>query len=99
MEYFERMNVRENVHNLRSRQLREDYPDTDWEEGVKDDVIQMDELSRYNKRLLHEGVRPGDNYDPENLVREAHNMSLLELKEGLTKAVNDKKAQALPIAI
>jgi len=49
--------------------------------------------------MLHEPLSPDDNYDPENWDRHAHNQSLLELKEGLTKAVNDKKAQALPIAI
>lgn len=32
-------------------------------------------------------------------MRKAHDLTLHELKEGLTKAVSDRKADALPIAI
>ena len=56
-------------------------------------------LKKYNDRMLHDGISPDDNSDPINYQRHAHDLSLIELKEGLTKAVTDRKAQALPLAI
>ena len=59
----------------------------------------MDALTRYNARMLDEDIDPNDNYDPVNYKRHAHDASLLDLKEGLTKAVGERKAHALPLAI
>jgi hypothetical protein len=63
------------------------------------DMVDMDAIMRYNERMLNEGIDPHDNYDPINYVRHAHDASLHDLKEGLTKAVGDRKAHALPLAI
>lgn len=49
--------------------------------------------------MLRGPIDPEDKNDPINLYREAHNKTLFELKEELTKAVTDRKAQALPLAI
>ena len=59
----------------------------------------QDVLRRYTRRMVHDGPHPDDSYDPYNYYREAHDSTLLELREGLTKAITEKKAQALPIAI
>jgi len=45
-------------------------------------------LKAYNDRVRHNDVRPDDNSDPINYHRHAHDLSILELKEGLTKAVS-----------
>lgn len=57
------------------------------------------DLESYSKRILEDPIDPADTYDPINAQAEAHNMSLLDLKEGLTKAVGERKEQALPLAI
>ena len=62
-------------------------------------VDEWQAIDKYNRQLTREGVDPNDNFDPVNYERKAHDMSLLELREGLTKAVSDRKADALPIAI
>ena len=62
-------------------------------------VDEWEAIDEYNRQLTREGVDPNDNFDPVNYERKAHDMSLLELREGLTKAVSDRKADALPIAI
>ena len=49
--------------------------------------------------MLYDGVPENDNFDPINYYRKAHDKTLLQLKEGLTKAVGNQKAHALPIAI
>ena len=47
------------------------------------------DLLRYVKRIVHDGPDPDDSYDPYNYYREAHNSTLLELREGLTKAITE----------
>lgn len=49
--------------------------------------------------MLEDSLDPSDSYDPLNYQRHMHDLSIIELKEHLTKAVTDRKAQALPLAI
>ena len=56
-------------------------------------------IRAYNQRMTQSDIDPNDNYDPINYERKAHDTSLLELRENLTKAVSERKAEALPIAI
>ena len=60
---------------------------------------ELDAIETYNNRMTQRGIDPSDNYDPINYERKAHDASLLELRENLTKAVSERKAEALPIAI
>ena len=39
--------------------------------------------------MVHDGVDLDDSYDPYNYYREAHDSTLLELREGLTKAITE----------
>jgi len=68
-----------------------------------DDEKNLDEeyeaIRAYNRRMTQSDIDPNDNYDPINYERKAHDTSLLELRENLTKAVSERKAEALPIAI
>ena len=49
--------------------------------------------------MLVNGIPYKENVDPINYYRTAHDDSILHLKEKLTKAISEKKAEALPIAI
>ena len=49
----------------------------------------LDVLLRYLKREVQDGPDPNDTYDPYNYYREGHDSTLLELREGLTKAVTE----------
>jgi len=92
LEYFLNMRVKEAMQAIRMDQVRE----IDEEEPRQEE---WETLKKYNDRMLHDGISPDDNSDPINYQRHAHDLSLIELKEGLTKAVTDRKAQALPLAI
>jgi hypothetical protein len=81
---------------MRSKQLRDFvYENEKNDENSKN----MDALVRFNNRMLNDGIDPHDNNDPINYLRYAHDASLMDLKEGLTKAVGERKANALPLAI
>ena len=84
---------------MRSRQLSEFLPKNFDEKQDRLLPYEQDVLRRYVKRMVHDGPHPEDTYDPYNYYKEAHDHTLLELREGLTKAITEKKAQALPIAI
>ena len=90
------MGIRESLDNLRSKQLRDFAYDKDNDEN---DLVDIDAIKRYNDRMLNDGIDPNDNNDPINYQRKAHDASLIDLKEGLTKAVGERKAHALPLAI
>ena len=49
--------------------------------------------------MLENPIPYKENVDPINLYRAAHDNSIIGLKEQLTKAIGEKKADALPIAI
>ena len=49
--------------------------------------------------MLENPIPYKENVDPINYYRAAHDNSLLGLKKQLTKAISEKKADALPIAI
>ena len=49
--------------------------------------------------MLENPIPYKENVDPINLYRAAHDNSIIGLKEQLTKAISEKKADALPIAI
>lgn len=72
--------------------------DHEFWSGPEDDEPRREQLARYNKRVRSE-IREDDNYDPVNHMRKAHDMTLHELREGLTKAVTGRKEEALPLAI
>ena len=57
------------------------------------------ELEAYKRKLLRDPLDPTDNYDPLNYRRHAHDLSLLDIRQHLTKAVTERKASALPLAI
>ena len=60
--------------------------------NVKEERLLPDDkndLLRYNKRMVHDGIDLDDTYDPYNYYREAHDSTLLELREGLTKAITE----------
>ena len=56
-------------------------------------------LHAYLDRMLYDGIPAKDNVDPINYHRQAHDTSIMELKDQLTKAVGEKREEALPIAI
>ena len=67
--------------------------------ATTDFLKEWETLKDYNKKLLDDPIDPEDNCDPVNLRAEAHNATLFDLREGLTKAVGQRKEQALPLAI
>ena len=57
------------------------------------------EIEKYNNMQYRDPLDTNDSFDPISYQRKAHDTSLLELREHLTKAVSERKAEALPIAI
>ena len=49
--------------------------------------------------MLLDPIPYAENVDPINYYRAAHDDSIIDLKSKLTKAIGEKKADALPIAI
>jgi len=49
--------------------------------------------------MLYDGIPYKPNTDPINIYRLAHDQSIIELKQELTKVIGDKKTDALPLAI
>ena len=49
--------------------------------------------------MLDDPIPYAENGDPINYMRKAHDDSIMDLKVELTKAIGEKKADALPIAI
>lgn len=94
LDSFERMDIRNNLDYVRNRRVTDMYSEVD--SGEKYERYQLD---TYNKHMLEDDLDADDNYDPLNYHRHSHDLSIIELKECLTKAVTDRKAQALPLAI
>jgi len=84
--------VQEAYMYMRSKQRRRDFE----YEGKLDD---RDRIERYNAKMRPSEIKGDDNFDPLNYERHAHNNSIFELKEGLMGAINERKANALPLAI
>ena len=95
MEYFLRSRVMDHLNYIRNRQQNNPNP-SGMDRG---DFIEWDNIDRYNRRLLEEDIHPSDTYDPLNYQRQAHDLSLIDLKRGLTQAVGDRKAESLPLAV
>lgn len=56
-------------------------------------------LNKYNHNMLYGKFDYRNMLDPMSHAGKAHDKSLMELREELTKAVTERKAAALPVAI
>lgn len=95
LEYFRNHKIRELY--LQVKEFNE--PAAFEEIPFDNEKYEMERWDKYLDRQYENGIPEDDNYDPLNWYRQAHDKTLLEMKESLTKAVGDKKEHALPIAI
>jgi len=95
IEYFLRSRVRYHYDQYRFSQARSSRKNVEEHWMHHDEEWQA--VQDYNTRM--QTILPGDTSDPFTHRADAHDMSLHELREELTQAVGERKAQALPLAI
>ena len=76
----------DNVYNRRRSNPANDYANNKYE------------LDQFNKYMLRDGVEQDEN-DPVNVLGTAHDETILDLKEQLLAAVNERKGKILNIAL
>ena len=69
-----------------------------WREG-KGAEAENEALVDYTNKMMNTELEADDMADPLNIQRKAHDKTIHELREGLTKAVGSRREEALPLAI